>query len=427
MQHISSIVTKTQPSGVGSFDQIADLEDFSIKTCQSPRLAKNADRYELLLLVKKLGKRAGITPRAVSLLELYIAYTTAQDWTAGSRPVVFLSLTRLALSLGVTERQVQYLEKQLLDQGFIAKHSSGNGKRFGHRCPQTGKLTVAFGIDLSPLARLQPQLEAQFHEKQLYERAWIDCKREISHWRGKLRSLLCQLVEQGADQEMIESLEQAYGKIAYQLRTHLTLERLRSLLREHKDLHKRLLESLVVSSSQDEQAAQHSTMGQEPQDSSVGNAKYFVHKEYLNLDKKIEQGSKQSVSNAYSTSAEVGGGDRSTAEFHPITLQQICRAASDRFRAHLPIDEMQLSWNDIHEAAYRRRTELRISQGNWQEGCQVLGRTAAALCLLITDRAASRHKAPVENPAGYFRAMVRKGPIGELNLAQSLRMLVSQA
>jgi len=48
-----------------------------------------------------------------------------------------------------------------------------------------------------------------------------------------------------------------------------------------------------------------------------------------------------------------------------------------------------------------------------------MGRTGAALCVLVTDRAAQRAQGRVMQPAGYFYAMVKRARTGELRLHKS--------
>ena len=60
-------------------------EDFS-------GLEQDTQKYDLLLLVKRAGKRAGFSPRMVELLDYYMAFTRDIDWERGSRPIIYQSL-----------------------------------------------------------------------------------------------------------------------------------------------------------------------------------------------------------------------------------------------------------------------------------------------------------------------------------------------
>lgn len=229
----TQVTQPNQPSGAPAsvFTQPitkADL-DFS-------RLDRTVDRYRLLLLAKRAGKEAGFTPRMLQLLEYYMAYTTAKDWEEGSRPIVFQSLARTAMDLGVGERQIQKLEKRLFEAGAICWNDSGNHKRYGRRCPKSSRLIFAYGVDLTPLAYLEEILQAKLHQKQLYADAWRATKREISETRRQIRESVQRLREEGAGEAFLASIEANYRQIAYELRSHIELTQLRELRRSHTKL-----------------------------------------------------------------------------------------------------------------------------------------------------------------------------------------------
>ena len=103
-----------------------------------------------------------------------------------------------------------------------------------------------------------------------------------------------------------------------------------------------------------------------------------------------------------------------------VTLNQAIHAASARFREQLPLAASQIQWRDFVEAAARLRPTLGISQQSWGKACVALGRTGAALCLLLTDHAALRTSDPVTKPAGYFMALIKRAETGDLHLHRSI-------
>ncbi|MFD2255047.1 replication initiation protein RepC [Luteolibacter algae] len=103
-----------------------------------------------------------------------------------------------------------------------------------------------------------------------------------------------------------------------------------------------------------------------------------------------------------------------------ITLNQAIHAASARFREQLPLATSQIHWRDFVEAAARLRPILGISQQSWGNACIALGRTGAALCVLLTDHAALRTSDPVTKPAGYFMALIQRAETGDLHLHRSI-------
>ncbi|QDS99320.1 plasmid replication protein RepC [Adhaeretor mobilis] len=363
-------------------------------------LDQTVDRYQLLLLVKRVGKLAGFTPRMIQLLDYYMAYTTQADWEEGSRPIVFQSLSRTAMDLGVGERQIQKLEKQLFELGAISWNDSGNHKRFGHRDPKTGRLLFAYGVDLAPLAYLKEELEAKLQEKQLYAEAWRATKREISECRRQVRSLLLEWREEGADPAQLEGYESAYREIAFELRSHIDLSRLRTLSKRHTALTKAIRESMGVGATpQKEQPTTSFPIAPTTPKRPCRHAQKVAHSEHTNPVKKRREREPffHPESSCQSPRSEA------SLAIGTITIHQLVRSASERFREHLPYSSKRLAWSDVIEAAYRRRAELHISKQSWAEACGALGRVGAAVGLVLTDRAACRVNNPVKHATAYFR------------------------
>ncbi|MEW4566156.1 plasmid replication protein RepC [Bremerella sp. JC770] len=405
-------------------------------------LEENVDRYDLLLLVKKAGKSAGFTPRMIQLLDYYLAYTRDLDWQEGNRPIIYQSLSRTALDLGVSERQIQKLELQLFKAGALTWHDCGGHKRYGQRDPRTGAIIYAYGVDLTPLAYLRAELEDKLQRKQLYDRAWMETKRQISWYRRQIRAMLLELEreERNCPWELTQ-WERSYETIAIQIRTHLSLETLRDLLADHKQLHSQV--AAILPQSQEQDVTAKTSLGSVPKTckSSSTSVPQFAHYKSTtqqsfdksNTDSPADKGFQESVAERPARSSETeknearsreGRLDRGAiveaAGLHHISLKQVLLAASNRFRERLPLEPRSMNWSDVVEAAYRLRPELNISQQNWAEACELLGRNGAAICLLLTDQATMREDTPVLKPAGYFRAMVKRAESGELRLHNSI-------
>lgn len=384
-------------------------------------LEEGADRYALLLLVKKVGKLAGFSPRMIHLLDYYLAYTRDCDWEEGGRPIVYQSLSRTALDLGVSERQVQKLEKALFEAGAISWNDSGNHRRFGQRCRESGRILWAYGVELTPLAYLRDELQTKLDEKRLYDEAWMATKRQISWHRRQLRAHLAEWSLSKGDEEgldaAITTFASRYDKIAVQLRTNLNLAALRSLLVQHESLLSELIVSMGATSPQIEQPSQRPSTLEETRKGSCPSERKFVHYKSTNQPSKDsgsrpDDGLQESV--AEPSAAE---GLVSRSGLAHVTLTMAVGAASERLRDRMPPGA---EWGDLVEAAYRLRAELAISQASWAAACALLGRTGAAICLLLTDRATLREDDPVKCPAAYFRGMVNRAQRGELRLHRSV-------
>ena len=414
-------------------------------------LEEGVDRYQLLLLVKKVGRAAGFTPRMIQLLDYYMAFTRDIDWEQGSRPIVYQSLARTALDMGVTERQIQYLERQLFEVGAMTWNDSGNHCRYGQRDRETGRILYAYGVDLTPLAYLAPQLQDKLAEKQLYDAAWLKTKRQISWFRRQLRGVLAEWADQGADAAHLDEMQQRYDELAVKIRTYMPLAQLRTLLARHRELHSEILTLVGAGTTQQKQGSQRPEFGKRPTPSSPRDANNFVPNKSTTQQSSDESdiGSRAGASfqesvvepSAHQRETERRGTSPESIEegtvcgealilatgLQHITLRQVLTAMSDRFREQLPIAPRPANWPDVVEAAYRLRPQLQISQQKWREACGLLGRTGAAVCLLLTDRATQRADDPVRKPAAYFWAMVERARGGELRLHSSVLGLIEGA
>ena len=407
-------------------------------------LEENVNRYDLLLLVKRMGKRCGFTPRMINLLDYYMAFTRECDWEQGSSPIIYQSLSKTALDMGVTERQIQRLEQSLFEAGALTWHDSGNHKRYGKRDAQ-GRIIFAYGVDLTPLAYLKASLEEKYEEKKMIDAAWMETKRQISYYRGQIRALMCEmelltLDGQGDYASDLLSVQKSYEPLAIQIRTHLSLESVRTLLAEHKALYN---EALNVLNDQD--VDNTPIIEEETKEKSCRSDKDVTHynstikKQSNKLDttgmaspRSFQKASNESVELQRVTDHQAETCSNEDESFtdeealilqtglQHITLKQALNASSENFRAHMPLANRPMNWNDFVDAAYKMKGDLMISQASWGRACATLGRTGAAICLLLTDQAQLRSHKPVQKTGAYFNAMITRAKEGELHLHNSI-------
>jgi len=419
-----------------SYEQV---EDFT-------GLDNNVNRYDLLLLVKRIGKQAGFTPRMISLLDYYMAFTRDCDWEQGSSPIIYQSLSKTALDLGVSERQVQRLEQSLFEAGALTWHDSGNHRRYGKR-DDSGRIMYAYGVDLTPLAYLKASLEEKLQEKRLIDAAWMETKRQISYYRGQIRAVMCEmellsLDGQGDYSDILIDLEKKYEPISLQIRTHLGLDRVRGLLASHKELYALALDTLepqTVDNSGDNQEETKEMSPKNDTDDVHYNSTIKKQSNKLDTNSMASPRSFQESSNRLQEYQRLTTGQDDTSEaleeekefseaenlilqtgLQHITLKQALNAASDRFRAHMPMEGRPMNWNDFVEAAYKMKGDLMIAQSSWARACATLGRPGAAICLLLTDQAQHRERKPVHKTGAYFNAMINRAKDGELHLHNSI-------
>jgi len=420
-----------------SYEQVEDFEG----------LEENVNRYDLLLLVKRIGKKAGFTPRMISLLDYYMAFTRDCDWEQGSSPIVYQSISKTALDLGVSERQVQRLEQSLFKVGALTWHDSGNHRRYGKR-DESGRIMYAYGVDLTPLAFLKASLQEKLQEKRLIDAAWMETKRQISYYRGQIKAVMCEmelltLDGQGDYTDIITELDKKYAPISIQIRTHLPLEKLRALLASHKELYALAVDALEdhdLSAVDNASINEDETIKMSPKnDSDDAYYNFTIKKQSNKLDtnsmaspKSFQKASNEPVELQRVTDHQAETCSNEDESFtdeealilqtglQHITLKQALNASSENFRAHMPLANRPMNWNDFVDAAYKMKGDLMISQASWGRACATLGRNGAAICLLLTDQAQQREHKPVQKTGAYFNAMINRAKEGELHLHNSI-------
>lgn len=443
MQHTSQYNLPDIRQGGGRISS-AKLRN-TIEQCEDfTGLEEGVNRYDLLLLVKRAGKHCGFSSKMIQLLDYYMAYTRDIDWEQGSRPIVYQSLSRTALDMGVSERQIQRLEQSLFEAGAITWNDSGNHRRYGQRCEDSGQILYAFGVDLTPLAYLRAELKAKLEEKQLYERAWMETKRQISYYRRQIRSMILEL-EEGVliSDEELKQLEADYAPISMQIRAHMDLRVLRTLLESHKELYGNIIGLFEEQVSHNEPIETNKASCTD--DINVTRYKYTTHKKSNKLDHSRAEAQSFQESSGQSSELKTDNieqADRSKASkesrghkpdqyeseealihktgLQHVTLKQLLNVSSSRFKEYLPIAARPMNHGDFIDAAYQLKGQLGISQNSWGYACLTLGRIGAAVCVILTDQANLREENRVMKPGAYFNAMISRAKVGELKLQQSV-------
>ena len=106
---------------------------------------------QLLAAFKAAAPRLGLSPRLVHAVDWLFRFTQPQDWGRGGRPIVWPSASLQQEALGLSPTRAKALNRALIEAGLITMKDSPNGKRYGVR-DRAGRITEAYGFDLSPIA-----------------------------------------------------------------------------------------------------------------------------------------------------------------------------------------------------------------------------------------------------------------------------------
>src|SRR6201996_8737828 len=106
---------------------------------------------QLLAAFKAAAPSLGLSLRLVHAVDWLFRFTQPQDWGRGGRPIVWPSASLQQDAFGLSATRVKALNRELIEAGLITMRDSPNGKRYGRR-DREGRITEAYGFDLSPVA-----------------------------------------------------------------------------------------------------------------------------------------------------------------------------------------------------------------------------------------------------------------------------------
>ncbi len=392
-------------------------------------LEEDVNRFYALKLIKKVGKELGFTPELTEMLEYYLIRTNEVDWTEGNQPICYQAVITTAQNLGISERQVRNRENALNRLGALTWSDSGNFKRYGVRDRESGEIKYAFGVDLSPLASLIPALEQAIEEKEAHQSLWNEHKRKITAYRARIRTLLAEASLYAEMNVTVQAVQKGYKAIAYSIRSYHSLERLKDLVEDHKLLLEGVSDALeMVATSVDKQGVTQDTSATDETQCR------HIHSTTFNQSNKLDTSSPTVISFQKSVAecsepTETNSGESGDAEKEKkrpeydmghITWKIMLNACSERFKDHIPLHDRPMSWDDLIEAAHALLPALKINRTAWWDACDTLGRSGAAICIMIIDQKAQDPENQVRNPGGYLRKMVARAKTGDLNLQGSV-------
>lgn len=163
--------------------QTAERAQFR-RVAQTARLG-TVTRAQLAHLAQALPCTGIVNATEAHLLQIIINTTTAKDFEAAGRPVVFKSNAQLAFEIGRTAGRVSRLLARLFDAGLVTMQDSGNYKRYPVR-NAAGEITDACGIDLRVLVARYAELDELVRTARA-ERQAVNAA--VRRYRGAVRTL----------------------------------------------------------------------------------------------------------------------------------------------------------------------------------------------------------------------------------------------
>ena len=411
-------------------------------------LPEGINRYHLIRLVKRVGRKLGFTGVLISHLEYLINHTRDCDWGDGGRPIVYKTVQKTALELGLTERQINNREHSLHELKVLSWTELGNHRRTGKR-NQRGNIVFAYGVNLAPLAALYDELLQLEKEQIAYEEDWMAERRRHSNLKRYVLAKIEEAIELGAHPIDLEPLQSRLNQIG-RIRASVSLEKLSQLTLQlegiNNDLDSLILDLVETTNNVTDQN-KTSAKAEENFRPKYYTSDYISLKKESSNQQKVKQtdaGASDFEEDANFADAQRRGSSgepvRRSAQVQSlndiitsknrgyvppdagikhISLGNALAAASDGFKFYIP-DIENAGWAELVEAAAWLCHDLGINRHAWVDACAVMGRNAAAMAVLVVDRNLHHPDYPVKSPGGALCGMTKKAENNELHLHRSL-------
>ncbi len=380
--------------------------------------------------VKRVGAHIGLKAGDMMLLDTLGAFTQAQDWEEGRRPIVWASNAYLMEQTGFSLSALKRHARRLAEAGAIAFKDSPNGKRWGKRDAE-GVIIEAYGFDLSPLsARVDEfeQLHAQLQaERELCQRL----KRQITVARRMIRARIEAAVSGALSGPWVQFtglFEDLLGRLP---RRNEGSDRLMGLLTWFKELQGRV-ETAYLKAVQPEEVVENTavTVEQVSQKTQQMNPREVNSDPHILVTKQLS--SVISNSSEKEEAADVVPNAPPEERFDSALEDWVVEVRKKRTAVDLPtimqacpefaswarsMGGFLKDWGDLHRVAGQLRPMIGISEHAWNTAQEMLGKQVATAALVLVFEKHSTGE--VTSPGGYLRGMVEKAGAGELHLERS--------
>ena len=340
----------------------------------------------------------GLPAQSYKLVDWLVRLTKPQDWEEGSRPIAWPEARRQAEFLGVSPRAVQLLNRTLQEAGIFVMRDDPQGRRYGYRDPKTGRITKAFGFDLSLLMERHEEFKKIAVEAQIERNRMKKLRQQKTLARKAIAQAAEELGAQGHDSEALQRLLQEAAelvKAGSQCDRSDELALAVQALERRRDEIQQMLSDLI-------KPVETTPMGEEN----------FAHSTTTTLTANDINHTVIAASKSSGVAETTGPNDQGqskpkhlfpeTLHITPATLVEL----APRLAPYLPPRARDQNWPEIVEAALFLSGEMGINRTLWSRACQVMGREYAAVAMAIVSTRPEGHF--TSGPGGYFAGMLRK-------------------
>ncbi|KGM46900.1 plasmid replication protein RepC [Pseudooceanicola atlanticus] len=380
--------------------------------------------------VKRVAAYIGLKAGDMMLLDTLGAFTQAQDWEEGQRPLVWASNAYLMEQTGFSLSALKRHSRRLAEIGVISFQDSPNGKRWGRRDAE-GRIVEAYGFDLSPLSARVEEFEGLHGELQAERELCQRLKRQITVARRMIRARIEAAVSsalrgpwaqfRGLFEELLDRLP----------RRHEASEQLARLLTWFRELQERV-EAAYLKATEATQPVENTreTKVQVSEKTQEMNPREVISDPHILITKQLDpvtcnSSESEEVAAVVPNAQPEDQLDRDLEEWvaevrkkrAALDLPTVMQACPEFASWARNLGGFLKDWGDLHRVAGQLRPMIGVSEHAWNVAQDRLGKqvATAALALVFEKHCAGE----VSSPGGYLRGMVEKAGAGELHLERS--------
>jgi len=359
-----------------------------------------AKPFEFLAAFEQAEPYLGLPAQASKLVAWLVRQTKPQDWEEGSRPIAAPRAELQAEYLGgMSLRAVQMLNRRLWEAGIFVIRDDPQGRRYKYRDERTGRLTKAFGFDLSPLALRHEEFKKIAVDARIERNRMRMLRRRATLARRGINQAVEELGVQGHDSEALRQLHREAGELVIAARACWRSDELevavKALERRRSEAEQMLRDLIkpVETTSMGEKNDAHSTTT-------------TLTSNHINDTVTASQGSSQAE--AERTEQQTPSPSKlkhlfpESLQITPATLAEL----APRLSPYLPARVRDIDWPAIVEAAHFLSGEMGINSTLWARATHLMGREYAAVAVATVSTRPAGHF--TTGPGGYFAGMLRK-------------------
>lgn len=388
-------------------------------------------KTQAFVAVKRVGAHIGLKAGDMLLLDTLGAFTQAQDWEEGQRPIVWASNSYLMEQTGFSLSALKRHARRLAEIGVIAFKDSPNGKRWGHR-DADGRIIEAYGFDLSPLSARAEEFERLHAELQAERELCQRLKRQITVARRMIRARI-EAAQRGALIGPWTQLSSLFEDLLHRLpRRNTASEALERLLGWFRELQERVEATYLKAVRADEVVENMpATTEQEPKESQEMDPREVISEPHIltttqlspvTCNRSETEQAAAVVPNAppeekVDTELEDWVVETHRKRGAALDLPTVMQACPEFASWARNMGGYLKDWGDLHRVVGQLRPMIGVSEHAWNLAQDRLGPQVATAALVLTF---DKHCAgEVASPGGYLRGMVEKAGAGELHLERS--------